>query len=51
MPRKMARSAPATTVQTARGAGSRLLHRSGLKEGPKNETIHAGPGVIRGISA
>lgn len=49
MPMKMARSAPSTTVQDARDAGSRLYLASGLQEGRKSPNIHARSGVIRGI--
>jgi hypothetical protein len=49
MPRKMARSAPSTTVRAARGAGNRLRLASVLREGRKSANIHTRSGVIRGI--
>jgi hypothetical protein len=51
MPRKMARSAPSTTVRAAQGAGSRLRLASVLQEGRKSANIHARSEVIRGILA
>ena len=49
MPRKMARSAPSTTVRAARGTGSRLRLASVLQERRKSANIHARSGVFRGI--
>ena len=49
MARKMARSAPSTTVWAARGTGSRLRPASGLQKGRRTTSIQAKSGVIRGI--
>jgi hypothetical protein len=51
MARKVARSAPSTTVWDARGADSRLHLASGLQKGRRSASIQARSGVTRGIPA